>query len=527
MTNFTLNPKKCYYFSDSQIDMSILKTDQLKVDFSAQIIQGLDAIELLENAEFKKSWEALLDECQYGSVFQHASFVLPWYRQNLEEFSPLVLMTYSEERLVGLLTLARKIDPETGKYCRKLIGAGSFFAVYQTWLVLPEFVSQFWEKGLKSLLKEIPGSSINLKSLPNKGIYQAISNAKGFKWMSVIEKHLNPVLDFETEDYQKIFGKRHFRSKFNRLNRAGEALFEKITSLDELKSAMESIEVFHNLRQGAAFNKMPFIQNNYQKELFWEWFEKGILHVTATRLNKELIAGVVIINDFGETSHLAGLITYSPKHAKLSPGLVHLYSLGQMLRNESFLNLKLSPGNDAYKERFSNTHEELHEILISPKWTERIIRKIRVQARAISLKNGIRPMEVHVWFSKKMATLNNKWYWFWHQSKNLHLSTDSILDKLKLVSKREHVKAEINLNSCKISDLLLIEEASFEVSKWQFLEDALKRLENHENCLTYVQDGRLRLCIWYVGRIDSVMDLDELSRQDEIRKIYISRYFTL
>jgi hypothetical protein len=108
------------------------------------------------------------------------------------------------------------------------------------------------------LLKEIPGCSINLKSLPNKGIYQAISNERGLKRMSVLEKHLNPVLDFVNEDYQKIFGKRHFRSKMNRLNRSGKVIFEKITSVDQLKSAMDSIEVFHNLRQGAAFNKTPF-----------------------------------------------------------------------------------------------------------------------------------------------------------------------------------------------------------------------------------------------------------------------------
>jgi hypothetical protein len=239
---------------------------------------------------------------------------------------------------------------------------------------------------------------------------------------------------------------------------------------------MESIEIFTILRQGAAFNKSPFIQSTYQKELFWEWFEKGILHVTVLQLNGELIASVVTLNDFGVTSHLAGLITYSPKHAKLSPGIVHLYSLGQMLRNESFQNLKLSPGDDAYKERFSNTHEELYEILISPRWIDRIFRKIRVETRSIILKNGIRPMDVHVWFSKKISTLKNKWYRFRHQSKNLHLSTDLILNKLKIVSNSIHVKAEINFNSSKISDLLLLEDTCFEVSKWQFLEDATQEI---------------------------------------------------
>jgi hypothetical protein len=152
--------------------MSKVKTVQSKVDFSAQILLGLNAIEFLEDTEFKKRWEELLVKSQYGSVFQHASFVLPWYKQNLEEFSPVVLLAYADEKLVGLLTLARKIYPRSGRFCRKLIGAGSFFALYQTWLVIPEFYDQFWEKGLKNLFNEIPGSSINLKSLPDKGIYE-------------------------------------------------------------------------------------------------------------------------------------------------------------------------------------------------------------------------------------------------------------------------------------------------------------------------------------------------------------------
>lgn len=136
-------------------------------------------------------------------------------------------------------------------------------------------------------------------------------------------------------------------------------------------------------------------------------------------------------------------------------------------------------------------------------------------------------MEVHVWFSKRTATLKNKWYRFWHQSKNSHLSADLIFNKLKIVSNSIHVKAEIHLNNSNLNDLLLIEDTCFEVSKWQFLQDGLKRLENQENCLTYVSDGRLKLCVWYVGNISSVMDLDELLRQDKITKIYISRYFTV
>ncbi len=136
-------------------------------------------------------------------------------------------------------------------------------------------------------------------------------------------------------------------------------------------------------------------------------------------------------------------------------------------------------------------------------------------------------MAIQVWLSKKTSTLKNKWFWLWNHSKKVRLSSESILNKLKIVAKSTHIKAEINLNSSKISDLLLIDDTYFEITKWQFLEDALKRLENQENCLTYVRNGRLRSCIWYKGTLDSVGKLEEFHIQNKLTKIYASRLFVL
>lgn len=494
----------------------------VNVDYVTSLLSENKAMELLENPNFIDDWSALYTACQHASVFQHPSFVLPWYRLNRKDHIPVVLAIYEDNKLCALLTLARKIEKKTNKPGNKLIGAGAFFALYQTWLVLPGYEEIFWKKGLKKLFKEMPGCSINLKSLPAWEIYHEMAKISGFKRLAVLEKHLNPVLDFGEDGYKQVFGKRHFRAKYNRLSKAGKMDFEKLATAEELSTAMETIEVFHNLRQGAAFNKVPFHQDKTERQLFRDWFNEGVLHVTALKLDMELIASVIVVNDFGKTGHLAGLITYSPRHAKLSPGLVHLFLLGQQLLDESFRDMKLSPGDDAYKERFCNRHEELFEIMISPKLTDRIYRNLRIRVRNFISKKGIRPMEAQVRLSKRLADFKNHLHGFWKRPKLGKLSNSQ---KLEFLLKKHPESDGFSLNADHLNELLLATDRDFELSRYAFLEDALERLENQEHCLTLVRQNELMLCIWHQNAFDPSEGLQSLLQENKITQIYISGKF--
>ena len=494
-------------------------SEQISIDFDVCLLSDYKAMQFLETSEFMVDWSCLYEHCCHASVFQHPSFVLPWYRKNKEDHIPVLLAVYEGKKLCALLTLARKVDEKTGKASNKLIGAGAFYALYQTWLILPGYEAIFWEKGLKKLFREMPGCSINLKSLPTRELYAGMTKVSSFKRLAVLEKHLNPVLDFGEDGYQQVFGKRHFRAKYNRLGRAGKMDFEKISSAEELTTAMETIEVYHNLRQGAAFNKVPFHQDKKEKQLFRDWFEEGVLHVTALKLDQELIASVIVVNDFGKTGHLAGLITYSPRHAKLSPGLVHLYLLGQKLLDESFMHMKLSPGDDAYKERFCNRHEELFEILISPNWRERFYRRIRVLFRAYMSKKGIRPMAVQVNVSKKLAELKNFLYTIFANNKDF--SSATVVKKLELI-KNGGNNGDLMINSDLLSDLLRANDRNFSICRWKFLEDALKRLEDQENFITVIKEEELVLCVWYSRGLENSENYKNSFEEKDITKIYAS-----
>jgi len=500
----------------------VLETYSKKV--SVIISEGESAISLLQDEALSQQLPTLLRECGRPSVFQDSSFILPWYKENLQKFYPVIVVAYAGDRLVGMLTLAREIHTFRGSYCYKLVGAGNFFSLYQNWNVLDEYQLDFWNLGIQPLLKKMPGCIINLKCLPDIEIFQAMENFPKFRRMTVLEKFQNPVLDFKVEGYEKIFGKRHFKSKINRLNRAGNVKFEKITDFRVLEKIFPQIAQYYSIRQGAAFNKIPFPSGIQDWKVFLEWLKNDTLHVTGLWLDEVLIGAVMIINDFGKTAHLAGLITYSPRHAKLSPGLVHLYLVSQLLKEESFHHLKLSPGYDAYKDRFSNRQEEIYELLISRSQFQIIKRKLRGWFRKILLNRGIRPNDFEVLLSKAKSKWINRFWAFPKKFKKRKTSTNDLLSRLNSLSAKTE-DTYIDFNNETLDALLLVDDKTFDVSRWEFLDDALKRLEENEKFISHIVKGKLQVCMWYKSGELTDQDLTIKNLEKKITKIFLSPNF--
>jgi len=488
------------------------------------ILEGDKAIALLNEDAFRQQWSILLQAPGNTSVFQDASFVLPWYKENLQEYSPVIVVAFADGLLVGLLTLGREIHAAKGKPSNRLIGAGNFFALYQSWIVLPDYSLEFWNQGLQLLLKKIPGSLINLKFLPDVEIFRTMEHFPNFRRMTVLDKSYNPVLDFQVEGFEKIFGKRHFKSKINRLNRAGKVKFEKITDERELEKVFPQIAEYYSIRQGAAFNKTPYSQGVEDWQVFLEWLKSGVLNVTGLWLDEVLISLIIMINDYGKTAHLAGLITYSPRHAKLSPGLVHLYLASHLLKEDSFQHLKLSPGYDAYKERFSNRQEEIYELLISASQFQIIKRKLRILVRKVLLNRGIRPMEFDVWLSKMKSKWLNRIWGFPKRFKTGNMTFNELISKLDSLAGNSE-DSLVNFDNQLLDSLLLVHDRTFHISRWEFLEDSLKRLEENEKFVAYVFKGELKVCIWYTGEAVTLQELSQVSLKGNVTKIFVSHDF--
>lgn len=487
--------------------------------FKTQVLTGDEAINLLQDPDFQSQWISLFVNSDVKSVFQEKSFVLPWYKRNKNEFRSVVVTLFSEDTLVGVLMLAQKIDKKGEPINYRFDGVGTSHALYQTWLVLPEFISMFWEIGLKSFFEKFPNAYINLKSFPSIDFFEKIKANPKFSTMMVIEEFYNPILDYKREDFKEILKKRHLKSKENRLNRSGNVKFEKVDSVHILDNAFNDIEIFYDLRQGAAFNKIPLGKGSNLRQLFLDWFKEGILHVTLLFLDGDLIGAVIVINDDNKTAHLAGLITFSPRHGKLSPGMVHLYNLAKLLNEEGFHNFKLSPGYDTYKERFSNSREIIHEVLISKNQYELIKRKVRIELRQTYLKYGKRPMDIDVYLSKTKAVLKNRVCYFFRKLsiKNRFQIQEPITWAKNIVLQDLSQTQEYRRNDLK--DLLLVKDSDLNISRWEFLDDALKRLEDKQSFITKVEKEQLLTCIWYKTKENGDYDFEQ-----EI-KIYTSLFF--
>lgn len=487
---------------------------QPTISLTFKLLSGSESLILLEQADAQESWSQLIESSPDGSVFQHPSFVLDWYHSYAQKFSPLVLLGYAEQELVGILALAQ---PKSKKQANHLVGAGSVFALYQTWVVKDGYLKIFWEEGIiKHILDK--GYSINLKSLPGEHLVLDLKALPSFQKFAILEVHNNPVLDLQNEGIKEVLGKRHFKAKFNRFQRAGETKFYRLTEKKDFDQSFSGIQTFLNLRQGAAFNKFPLAKDPEQEAIFAKWFESGVLQATILQLDGDLIAAVMTIDDFGKTSHLAGLITYSPIHAKLSPGLVHVYMLAYYLQEQGYQDLKLSPGDDAYKERFANRKELMQEVLLSKNPLELAKRKARIRFREYLKAKGIRTMAFQVDLSKKKADLKNK---FVNLLKPLKTHAWDTLIQSLLQNRSNYT---IKMNTDGLKDLLLVTDACLDISRWRFLEDALERLENQEKCVTIMHSDKLIVCIWYREKIEKIEELNLLQQESKITKIYSSRH---
>jgi hypothetical protein len=482
-----------------------------------EIIVGNEALHFLNQKEVIKDWELLFNVCSVKSVFQSHAFVLGWYNIYIKQHIPLVIMGKSVQgNLVGLFTLA-VMDHDLGQLSKKskirIEGAGYNFAIYQMWLCLEQFKFSFFELGIKTLFNQYPYAKVYLRYIFLDFLFYPGNKSTFINKNLVIEKFKNPILDFKKKS-NEILGKRSLRSKYNRVSKVGKYEFVKVTDLDLFELGLEAITKFTDIRQGAVFNRSPFEVDPLQKYIFFDWFKKGLLHVTFQYLNGDLISAVICISD-DDFCHLAGLISFSPLHSKFSPGLVHVYMLSQMLQNEGFSQFKLTPGYDLYKEKFKNEEEYLYGIFISQNRIQRFKRKLRVNFNCFLLKLNVRPSLFYLNIKKRKKWLKNRVnnvltgrvFNDFNKQKNL-FKIIKILEGGFNGNKFELVENQLG-------HLLFFNDYEFEVTRWEFLSDALKRLENGNSFWVLLKEDKMIACIWG----------DKTNSHDGDEKYNIARYY--
>ncbi len=189
-------------------------------------------------------------------------------------------------------------------------------------------------------------------------------------------------------DIQASFAKKSNKSRFNRLKKLGKLEFRQLTDSTELERVFDDLIAYYDFRQGAVNHSTPFREDPQKRRFHTDLFAsaQGEAYITATYLDERLIAafwGAVS----GKTVHL-GMLIHSPFLAEHSPGKLHIMQLSEHLLKVGKDVLDLTPGGDAWKERFANAHDKVAEAIVyRSQWT-RI--QDRHACRTVSMGQALR-----------------------------------------------------------------------------------------------------------------------------------------
>jgi len=319
-----------------------------------RIRRGDEACLWLADPGHQAAWVGLSQACPWSSVFQLPPFVEAWYHTYLAIEEPVIVTGEDQVGgLTGLLLLAR--HRQTGA----LAPAGTHHAEYQSWLALPGDDGAF--------------IAIALAALSAQGLGQRLTFAyltPGTPPPPAAVTHRHGVFTLDRRFRRGLVAlrpgparrsslrKKSNRSRLRRLERLGPVTLRQLTSVEELARALPTIAAWCDLRQGALNASTPFRSDPLKAEFYLRMMAApGLLHATILQAGDHPIA--CHIGPINGREVALGLIAHSPLHAEHSPGKLLLLLLFEQLAEQGFDRFDLTPGGDAYKDRFATDSDDV------------------------------------------------------------------------------------------------------------------------------------------------------------------------
>lgn len=470
------------------------------------LLVGEEVLNLISNDRFKQEWDELYQQCEWATAFQSRGFVTTWYNVFRGDYLPLLVKSEHEGKISGLLTMAIPISgstiPDFEKESINIVGAGEYEAEYQCWIASHTYGEQFIKSALSEMMKCFPKANILFRFIPPLAPLNWSVSDPEWKSMCVVQSHKRPLLNLRDPNATKAFKiTKQFKTKYNRLKRLGEVRFEKLSDINEFTEALKELTLQFDFRQGCMFNKNQFRDKPQKFKLMVELFKQGLLHATILKVDEEIIASMVAVAGKNWV-HLQGINTHSPFYAKHSPGILHFLHLGQSLAQEGVEVFDLTPGGDEYKERFATTHDNAYTLIVTPNTAFRLKKYIKRKLHIRLIKAGKRPMTFELAIEKRKYLLRSALKSGVKTLLKEQLS--NIIDSQKPVSKFRLVKpanttTAMAIQRDNLNDLLCYTSAKGELSRWEFMEDAMQRFESGAHSYTWVEDDCLMACAWIGG----------------------------
>ena len=484
-----------------------------------EILVGREAERLIEDAEFRRKWKKLCDECPWSSVFQGDSFVVTWYDTYKSQFTPLIVVGANPDgELVGLFTLA--IAVESGQ----LVVAGTGEAEYHAWLADPRDGNAFIIAALEKLREKYPNGTLTLLFvLPTVPVAWT---APGNHWGRRCHVKTLPRGMMEIGDGSGLKDtlRKKKQSKINRLKRLGDLRLDRIQDPEELGAVFDEILCYQALRLRAIQNLSDVDRDPLKKTFYMNLMRlPGMIHATALRVDDKLVSAQ-IHNYNGEQVRL-GLITHSPFYARYSPGELHILMTGVELAKEKIPFFDLTPGGN-YKDRYATHLDEVYVVNVFFNRFHCVRYKIK-RSMAEAAKSAIKVFNIAPEQAGDAFSTFLDWRQKWLRLK----PSDLLSEALRRLKRSLWHTDEICVYACDLNqtpnlsdpqpmkrnhipDLLAYQP----VEAWQppvnkFMKWALKKLEAGHHIYTRVEGGKVTQYGWLIepqGQKPSAEDEQDL-----------------
>ncbi len=476
------------------------------------LIIGADADLLLRDRAFQQQWHSLYSSCPWATIFQGADFVTTWYKVYREPFKPLLVTeTLADGSLSGLLTLA--ITPNS----QRLVFAGAEQAEYHTWLARSDNGDTFIAAAMELIGASFPGLKLTFQYLPLAAPKQWLKDRQ-WAQTTILDLWIRPLMKLgDGSSLQKSLKKSSNKSRLNRMKRLGDVQFEQLREPAALAAVFDDIIGYYDFRQGAVNDSVYFQTDPCRKPFYLALMEiPDLLHVTVLKIDELVVAAHLGLSD--GKSCVLGIPAHSPVHAVHSPGKLQLLMLGVELAKQGFDALDLTPGGDAYKERFATDRDEVHILTVflnDSRWQKQRA-ELKTWAR---VKAGSIAKSVLGATGIKLATAKKSI----EQVRRLRLGTVKNLSQ-KLSGKIEYrvyvypanaARTENQLHSVNkdcLNDLLLFQPVDSRQTRQDFLSLCLTRLEAGQHVYTRVEQDCLVEVCWLVERQEKLV-LGDLNQE--------------
>jgi CelD/BcsL family acetyltransferase involved in cellulose biosynthesis/GNAT superfamily N-acetyltransferase len=418
--------------------------------------------------------------------------VSAWYTSYQAQWQPVIVRSVDRAgSLVGLWLLAYDSS------ARQLVNAGAHQAEYHAWLSAPGIDHAFLAAGWVLLKREFVFSTLRFKYLPSPALADILAAATGER-AGVAGRHsMRPLLLLDAIQVKASAAKKSNKSRFNRLAKLGKFEFRRVTELAEFERIIDELIAFYDLRQSAVNQSTPFREDPDKRAFHSKLFADApnAVYCTATFIDDRPIAafwGTVS----GKIVHL-GLLISSPFYAEHSPGKIHIMQLSEQLLNDGHDVLDLTPGGDAWKERFANAHDEVAEATIygsaMTRWREVSAARIAQWGKSALALARITPLQVRSTLAtlrraKPAAFVRKVSNWYCESREFRVYRADRALGR--------NFDFDPRVRCNHLPDLLAFEPGEPWQSRDGFLSNALARIEDGGKAFTVGTGGRLAHSGW-------------------------------